>query len=143
MNKKDTNTKNPFTVPENYFDNLAINVQDKLSDTSSEYSIMQKIILYTKPQITLGLIIVAFAIIGYLTINTIWNNYPLTNQQINEFATIDEINASEFTEQDYLNILLEEKSATNKTNKNTDEYIKYLVDEEIDYGTIMNELYYY
>jgi len=143
VNKKFKNTKNPFTVPNNYFDNLPNNIQNKLSKDSSEHSILQKIILYAKPQLTLGFMMIAFASITYITINTVWNKFHLAKHQINEFANIDEVNESDFSEQHYLNILLEEKSVTNKTDENTEEYIKYLVDEDIDYSTLMNELYYY
>jgi hypothetical protein len=143
VNNKLTNKKSPFTVPENYFDNLPITVQNKLSHNSSEQSILHKIVSFSKPQLTLGFIMITFAIIGYLTVNIIWDEFPLNPPQTNEFANNSYINTSEFSEQHYLNILLEEKSATNKTEVNNEEYIKYLVDDEIDYASLMNELYYY
>lgn len=143
MNNTFKNTKNPFTVPNNYFDNLPSNIQNKLSDNSSEYSVLQKIILFAKPQLTLAFMIIAFASIAYITVSTFWNKFPIAPSETNEFANIDDINESDFTEQHYLNTLLEEKSATNKTEENTEEYIKYLVDDDIDYTTLMNELYYY
>ncbi len=56
------------------------------------------------------------------------------------YTRIIEVDADEFTEQHFIDVLLEDKKKVDNHKKDeTDFYIHYLLDEDIDYGTLIDE----
>lgn len=133
--------KNPFSVPEGYFENFPTRVQERIISETKEYTWFAKLIGYVKPQFALGFMIIAFGVIGYTTVNFILSNKVSDGIDNDMFTRIIEVDASEYSEQQFIDVLLEnEKKIEKKKKEETDFYINYLVDEDIDYGTLIDEL---
>ncbi len=140
LDKIKANSSNPFYVPDGYFEDFPTRIQDKIISENKEYSWIFKLFKYVKPQFALGFMIVAFTVIAYTTANFILSNR--TNNIDSElFTRTIEVDPSEFTEQHFIDILLEDEKRFEEDKKEeTDFYIHYLVDEDIDYGTLIDEL---
>ena len=135
------NTMNPFSVPDGYFENFPSKMQEKISSEQQEPSWVLKIMHYVKPQFALGFMIVAFAVISITTVNYILSTRNESGLNSDLYTRIIEVDASEFTEQHFIDVLLEdEKEIIEKKKIETDYYINYLIDEDIDYGTLIDEL---
>jgi len=135
------NSKNPFSVPESYFDNFPTKIQEKISNENQEPAWLTKAISYVKPQFALAFMIFAFAFIAITTVNYILTNKTESGLNSDFYTRIIEVDASEFNEQHFIDVLLEEdKEIIVKKEIETDYYINYLVDEDIDYGTLIDEL---
>jgi hypothetical protein len=135
------NSANPFSVPEGYFENFPTRMQEKISSKEQEPAWIMKLMQYVKPQFALGFMIVAFAFISIITVDFILSNKNSSGLNNELYTRIIEVDASEFTERHVLDVLLEEdKKTVEKKKIESDYYINYLIDEDIDYGTLIDEL---
>ncbi|MCK5029727.1 MAG: hypothetical protein KAR57_08830 [Bacteroidales bacterium] len=135
------NNKNPFSVPEGYFDSFPQKLQERISSESTEYYWFARLFQVVKPQFALGFMIVAFAVIAITTVNVVLSDKAESVIDSDLYTRIIEVDASEFSEQHFIDVLLEdEKDLIKKKEIETDYYINYLVNEDIDYGTIMDGL---
>ncbi|MFC2104522.1 hypothetical protein ACFLS4_04130 [Bacteroidota bacterium] len=140
LKKLKGNNKHPFSVPEGYFDEFPTKMQERIISEYKEYNWAIKLFKYIKPQFALGFMIVAFAAIAYTTTNYILSNRT-TVIDSDLYSRIIEMDPSEFSEQDFIDVLLEEElKVDDHKNEETDFYIHYLMDEDIDYGTLIDEL---
>ncbi len=134
-------TKNPFSVPEGYFESFPSKTQERIISDQKEYTWIAKLIGYIKPQFALGFMIIAFGVIAYTTVNFILSKQVSDGIDSGFYTRIIEVDASEYSEQHFIDILIEnEKKIEKKKKEETDLYINYLVDEDIDYGTLIDEL---
>lgn len=135
------NRTNPFSVPEGYFENFPTRMQEKISSDNQEPAWILKLMQYVKPQLALGFMIVAFTFISITTVNYILSNKNDSGLNKDLYSTI-EVDASEYSEQHFIDIIMEEdeKQVIEQKEIETDYYINYLVDEDIDYGTLIDEL---
>ena len=135
------NSINPFSVPEGYFETFPTKMQEIILSDQKEQMWILKILQYVKPQFALGLIIITFAVISITTIDFILSNRAEKGMSTDFFTRIIEVDASEFSEQHFIDILLEDEKELNKKKEiETDSYINYLLNEDIDYVTIMDGL---
>lgn len=133
------NNKNPFSVPDGYFETFPTKMQERIQSVNKEYAWAIKIFRYIKPQFALGFMIITFAVISISTINFILSNRTSIDNDL--YTRIIEVDADEFTEQHFIDVLLEDKKKVDNHKKDeTDFYIHYLLDEDIDYGTLIDEL---
>ena len=135
------NNVNPFSVPKGYFETFPTKLQERIISEKKEYSWTIRLMRYIKPQFALGFMIVAFAIISITAIDYILTNRSGSGIETELYTRIIEVDASEFSEQHFIDVLLEdEKKIDMQKKEETDYYIHYLVDEDIDYGTLIDEL---
>lgn len=135
------NNNNPFSVPKGYFEDFPTKIQERIVSDNKEYAWAIKLFRFIKPQFALGFIIIAFAVIAMTTINFILSNRTNTGIDSDLYTRIIEVDASEFSEQHFIDVLLEdEKKIDDYKQEESDFYIHYLVDENIDYGTLIDEL---
>ena len=135
------NNYNPFSVPEGYFENFPTKIQERIISENKEYAWAIKLFRYIKPQFALGFIIIAFAVIAITTVDFILSNRTNTGIDSDLYTRIIEVDASEFSEQHFIDVLLEdEKKIDDHKQEESDFYIHYLIDENIDYGTLIDEL---
>ena len=138
---KEKNT-NPFSVPKDYFESFPRELQEKIISENREYLWIIKLFRFVKPQIAFGLMIVAFALIAFTTINLILTNKSNSTIDADFYSKTIEVDATEFTEQHFIDVLLNnEKKADDLKLEDSDFYIHYLIDEDIDYRTLIDELY--
>ena len=135
------NNNNPFSVPEGYFENFPTKIQERIISENKESVWAIKLFRYIKPQFALGFIIIAFAVIAITTVDFILSNRTNTDIDSDLYTRIIEVDASEFSEQHFIDVLLEdEKKIDDHKQEESDFYIHYLIDENIDYGTLIDEL---
>lgn len=141
LEKLKGNNKNPFSVPEGYFDTFPTKMQERILSNNQEQSWALKFFRYAKPQFALGFMIIAFAVIAITTVNLILDNES-TSIDSDLYTRIIEVDASEFSEEHFIDVLLDEdkKKINDHKTEETDLYIHYLLDEDIDYGTLIDEL---
>lgn len=133
--------KNPFSVPEGYFENFPSRIQEKIVSETREPNRIKQFFHVVKPQLALGFMIAGFALIAITAIDTIMSNRVKSSVSNEVYTRIIEVDASEYSEQQFIDILLEEeKKSFEQQKEETDEYIHYLMDEGIDYGTLIDEL---
>ena len=127
--------KHGFNVPENYFDELPLKIQAHISLEKSHTPILipifkQKIrVVYT-----FSFLIILFLLIGsYFYFNT-YSIKQITVEDLIEYTIYSDDELDEFS-------LIGEMSGTSSTenNENSNEIIDYLVTENIDYTTILEE----
>jgi len=134
------NNNNPFSVPKGYFEDFPTKMQERIISDNKEYAWAIKLFRFIKPQFALGFIIIAFAVIAITTINFILSNNTNTGIDSDLYTRIIEVDVSEFSEQHFIDVLLEdEKKIDDHKQEESDFYIHYLVDENIDYGTLIDE----
>ncbi len=68
------NNKNPFSVPDGYFETFPTKMQERIQSENKEYAWAIKLLRYIKPQFALAFMIIAFAVISITTINFILSN---------------------------------------------------------------------
>jgi len=132
---------NPFSVPDGYFNEFPSKIQEKIASENKEQSWFSRTFQYMKPQFALGFMIIAFAVTSITIFNFILSNKnkPRLNKEL--FTRTIEVDTYEFTEQHFIDVLLDDnKDIIEKKEMETDYYINYLVNEDIDYGTLIDEL---
>lgn len=132
--------KHAFEVPEGYFETFPSRISERIS--SQEETKSPSLFRILKPQVALAAIIIVFAVISYTAISFI------TNNQIQR-STIEEVDVARILEYDsygyyednpYMDILMEEEKPVKEEEDVEDIYMHYLLDENIDYGTLIDEL---
>ncbi len=133
--------ENPYKVPKGYFDEFPRQLQERIhqqrrQSTGARLHFMHLL----KPQLALVLGIFIFAIISVTAVNYLIKNQQATQQVAPiEYAKMMEEGIIESSEQHFIDILLEEEQAVKQKKLEEEAYIDYLVDEGIDYGTLMDE----
>ena len=134
-------SKNPYFVPDNYFNELPTRIQNKIMSESKKQIWGIHIFQKVASLLALGFMIVLFATTAIISVDFILSN---RTQKINDgfFSRETEIDASEFSEEHFINMLLNDKRESLKTKEiETKHYINYLVNENIDYCLLMNEMH--
>lgn len=135
------NSINPFSVPDGYFDEFPSRIQEKVTSKAKEQNWFFKTVQYIKPQLVLGFMIIAFAITSISVFDFILSNRDKADINTELFTRTIEVDPYEFTEQHFIDVLLDDnKDLIEKKEIETDYYINYLVNEDIDYGTLIDEL---
>lgn len=128
----DSDNKPPFQVPDNYFKYLPDRIMKRCREKESKRSFIRIL----KPAFSLAALFIGIALISYFVLNFINQNGQNSYKQ-------DDIAEAEYTEQfSGKQNLMEayENSQKKVEDKETDRYINYLLEENIDYGTLIREL---
>ncbi|MGE0088884.1 MAG: hypothetical protein AB7S50_05340 [Bacteroidales bacterium] len=131
---------NPFEVPDGYFDSLPSRIQNKIIADSEKQPVFKKILVVLKPQLAFAAAFIGIALLSIVTLEYIFKDkatLPVTN---GVYTRIIEVDASEFSEQHFIDVLLDENKQNTEEKNNSDEYINFLLDENIDYTTLIDEL---
>jgi len=133
---------NPYKAPEGYFDSFPTRLQETMQQQERVASpLWERVMHLMKPQVTMAMGMIIFAFIAVTAVHYLINNQPTTNQPLPvEYAKMMESRSIESSEQHFIDILLEEEQAIRQEKLEKEAYINYLMDEGIDYGTLMDEL---
>jgi hypothetical protein len=99
--------KNPFSVPEGYFEDFPSRIQEKIVSETKQPNRIAQFFHVIKPQLALAFMMAGFAFIAITVIDAIMSNQvnsPVTNEV---YTRIIEVDASEYSEQQFIDILLE------------------------------------
>jgi hypothetical protein len=141
----DLKKENPFQVPENYFDSLGSRISDRIVANVSPQKVPAHTFVRLKPVMIYTASIAALALFIYLGVSFFSKDvdHPAlvaqtSSQDLNEYAIISGIDEATLLE----NFPQETSTAVDSTEhiKNKDKIIDYLVNENIDISTIVDEL---
>ena len=125
----------PLAIPSDYFDSLPKRIQSKcVAEPKSELTFSHQP-LYRRATLTFGIItLCSIALAGYLFIHP---QSPLITSPESDYVRIVQQHISEFDHSSTQQV------SDNDVNESLDEYqeqvIKYLVFDQIDYITLINE----
>ncbi len=139
--------RNPFSVPDGYFDSFPAKLAEKLQNEEPEHvSITERIWETIRPQLALALVITAFAVTGYFGFRSFieTNDEWLSNEAIAEYIDYYQY---DFTEPYFLSLLEgedfyfdDEADPDSYTwSEDADIYIEYLYNEDIGIDLILTE----
>ncbi|HDZ40435.1 MAG TPA: hypothetical protein ENH59_01980 [Bacteroidetes bacterium] len=132
-NKGKINDNNPFRVPGNYFDKVKRDIYEKTRDDGDK-KVKTGISVLFKPVIMMAAAMLAFVIISYSMLKLL---FP-------EYNKADEHNFSEliynFDEAELIDKLVGEKHDEDSLPAEESEIINYLMDNDIEYYTIIEYL---
>jgi len=136
------NKELPFRVPDNYFEELPekIRARCKQSDKVFENR-SSSLINILKPAFSLAAMFIGVALLAFLAVN-------LINQPEQQKTTLSEDIAkanyeNHYSSEEEIIEAIKEQQQENAQNgdiQKEDEYIDYLLEDDIDYGTLINKL---
>jgi hypothetical protein len=129
----DINKTNPFRLPENYFRELP----DRIMETCKKETRKQSFISVLKPALSLAALFIGVALIAYFAVNIVKHNRQ--NQTYTQKDIAEAEYTKQFSSQEELIEALKDSQKKFK-EKEADQYIDYLLEEDIDYGTLIREL---
>lgn len=135
-NINNINKELPFRTPDNYFKELPEQIIEKCKEEEQSDKIGKSLIYILKPALSLAAMFIGIAIIAFLAVNVI-------EQPEKKSYTPNDIAKANYdkqfsSEQEIIDAINAEKETS--AEEETDEYIDYLLNEDIDYGTLINEL---
>ena len=132
----DIGKEQPFQVPDNYFGELPERVMKQCEQKEQKRSLVQMI----KPAVSLAAMFIAVALIAYFAIQLIDTpdgENPYKGQDIAEAEYYDQY----YNQNELMDYIHDEQAApSSQDSDQTTKYIEYLLNEDIDYTTLINEL---
>jgi len=134
INLNDTGQDSPFQAPEGYFNRLPDRVMKKCREEERKGSFIRIL----KPALSLAALFTGFALIMYFAVNLIDQPDQNTSSYKQENIAEAEYTKQFPNEQDLIEAFKD--SQKKLKNHETNQYIDYLLEENIDYGTLIKEL---
>lgn len=131
---------NPYSVPENYFEELPGRIQEAIHVQKETEPVKPFTFRAIRPQLAVAASIIAFAVIGYFGYKLIHSDNSASELTSDELAEYVEYYSSEIDEDLFIELLDENKLPKANFFDLSDEIITYLVDENIDYQSIIELL---
>ncbi len=122
--------ESPFTVPENYFENLPQQINQQISSSGKRFFWKEWLSVLLRPQVSL-----AFASLLFLIWFTFKTQEVKTIDIPQSQLSLEDLNDSEYIQYlDEYSIIevLASQQEVSTSNSNTDAYIQYLIDNNID-----------
>jgi len=134
--------KNPFRVPDNYFDNLPEKIQVSIHKHKKAAGMpATRIINYLKPHLALAAAILGFALIGYTGFRYFINRNSDSQIRNREIADYMDFYSNDVDNSIIMELLEKQEEQSIETDDDlSEEIIDYLLNENIDIYTIANQL---
>ncbi|HDJ34150.1 MAG TPA: hypothetical protein ENF21_08675 [Bacteroidetes bacterium] len=130
--------ENPFRVPEGYFDKLQDKIDKAVAIRQVTPDEKRGFFSLLRPQLALAAGFAGLVLLGYFAVKLILKPEPETSQ--NDLAEYIEFHMDDFDESQIIDALGEQDPGIPELDYTDDEIIYYLVTEDIDEITIMEEL---
>jgi len=130
----------PFRVPENYFEELPGKIQTRCKEAEQTEHSGNSLINILKPAFSLAAMFIGVALLAFFAVNIISES---GQKQTSISEDIAKINYEEqYTSEEEMIKAIQEQQEKNieMDNEKADEYIDYLLEDDIDYGTLIKEL---
>ena len=129
------NKKLPFTVPENYFEELPLRLQERMDEGPA----FTRMIELVRPRLAYVAMIIVLIAVGYLGIKIIANNSSVNGLTADEIADAIEYYAYDFDDEMLISTIVESDMElfTEETDEETEQFIEYLSEDYIDFTDIM------
>ena len=125
--------KNPFRVPDNYFNEVSTEIYNKTTGTDSIKG-KSKIIRLLKPALMLAAAMIALAVISYTGLRLLFPEYNVPAEE--NYTEL----LNQFEEVELINKLTEQEPDVGIHSAEPDEIIDYLLDHDIEYNSIIEYL---
>jgi hypothetical protein len=133
INPEENKDQLPFQVPENYFEELPDRVMKRCREEERKGSLLKII----RPALSLAALFTGFALIAYIAVNLI--DQPNNDSSYKQEDIAEAEHTRQFSsEQDLIKAFTDNQKEVKE--EKTDQYINYLLEENIDYGTLIKEL---
>ncbi len=132
--------ENVFRVPDGYFEEFPGKLMERIGRQGERQKVLPPYRRLFKSQFAIAAAIVVFAVLGYLSIRYFVPdgvNRKLSPQEIAEYM---EYYASDLDEELYYEVLDEIEAEETADHEYEDLVIDYLLDHDIDYQSIMDNL---
>jgi hypothetical protein len=132
------NRELPFSVPENYFDDFTVRLQERMH-AEKKTGLFRKTYEMIRPQLAIAAAIAAFAVIGYTTVTLIVNDNNKTDNVV-EIADVINYYFDDFDDDMLISTLAEGNGIDwMNTSVENDDILNYLSEENnIDYTELMD-----
>ena len=130
--------ENSFKVPDNYFDDFPTIIQEKIS-TKPSFSFSKYLFFIFRPQFIAVFSLIVIFVVSY----SIFNSHLKTNTlSSNDVAEYFEQNQSGYDEDLLIDVIVNDPNIniSNNSDKDNDEITDYLINNDIDYSTLVNGL---
>ena len=130
----DIGKQQPFRVPEGYFTDLPEKIMDQCEREEQKRSVLHII----KPALSLAAMFIGVALVAYFAISVI--DRPVDQYQQEDIAEAEYFD--QYFNQNELTGTFEDEETgkPEEDGEKTKEYIEYLLNEDIDYTTLINQL---
>lgn len=136
------NKELPFQVPDNYFDELPEKIQARCKQSDKDLETRgTSLINILKPAFSLAAMFIGVALIAFLAVNLI--NQPEKHKTPLSEDIAKANYEKHYSSEDEIIEAIKEQQQENTQNgdiQKEDEYIDYLLEDDIDYGTLINKL---
>lgn len=133
INPEENDHKLPFQIPEGYFEELPDRIMKRCREEERKGSFLRIL----KPALSLAALFTGFALIAYIAVNLI--DQPKNNSSYKQEDIAEAEHTRQFSsEQDLIKAFRDSQKEV--TEEETDQYIDYLLEENIDYGTLIKVL---
>jgi hypothetical protein len=129
--------KLPFRIPDSYFDELPGRITERLSEKEETISIFRLI----RPQLAMAAMFIGLIAVGYAGFRIVSNSGNKSFMSEEEMVETIEYLAYEMDENMLITALMESNITLEpeSTEPETDELIKYLSEDKIDFIKLLNE----
>lgn len=129
----------PFRVPDNYFEELPEKIQAKCKETEQTEQSGNTLINILKPAFSLAAMFIGVALLAFFAVNVISETGQKQNSLSEDIAKVN-YEEQYSSEEEMIKAIQEQQENIEMNNEKADEYIDYLLEDDIDYGTLIKEL---
>jgi len=134
MNQNDLHKKQPFSVPEGYFDSFPDKVLKQINDLPVQQEKTPRRLII-KRQLSIAAAFIGFFLVSYFVFNVIIEKPTISKETLAQSVSYDDVVLQHVNEQDILDVLTE-----NETPINAQEVENYLIDENIHESVLSDYL---
>ena len=129
----------PFRVPDNYFEELPEKIQVRCKEAEQTEQNGNSLIKILKPAFSLAAMFIGVALLAFFAVNIISDSGQKQNSLSEDIAKVN-YEEQYSSEEEMIKAIQEQQENDEMNNEKADEYIDYLLEDDIDYGTLIKEL---
>ena len=132
--------ENPFRVPDKYFGELPDRIMARCEEEEATHVKENSLIRILKPAFSLAAMFIGVAFLAFMAVQVIHTTDKNSTPILDEMAKAD-YEKTYRSEEEIIKAIQEKQNMQQNANqKEAEEYIDYLLNEDIDYGTLIDEL---
>jgi len=129
----------PFRVPDNYFEELPEKIQASCKEAEQTEQNGNSLIKILKPAFSLAAMFIGVALLAFIAVNIISESGQKQNSLSEDIAKVN-YEEQYSSEEEMIKAIQQQQENKEMNNEKADEYIDYLLEDDIDYGTLIKEL---
>ncbi|MGM0497581.1 MAG: hypothetical protein ACQESJ_06660 [Bacteroidota bacterium] len=129
----------PFRVPDNYFEELPEKIQARCKEAEQTEQSGNSLINILKPAFSLAAMFIGVALLAFFAVNVISNSGQEKTSLSEDMAKAN-YEEQYSSEEEMIKAIQEQEENIKMNSEEANEYIDYLLEDDIDYGTLIKEL---